>query len=68
MFLEMASDVSELSKKESELNPCLKLKGENVPGEERPKPADECTVAILERWLSCRGGKVTGKCNTLSKR
>ena len=37
-------------------------------GAELPKPAEFCTVAILKRWLSCRGAKVSGNRKDLIKR
>ena len=39
-----------------------------IPGAELPKPAEFCTVAILKRWLSCRGAKVSGNRKDLTKR
>ena len=39
----------------------LKLIEIDIPGAELPKPAENCTVAILKRWLACRGAKVSGK-------
>ena len=41
---------------------------ENIPGAKLQKPAEQCTVAVLKRWLSCRGAKVTGKREDLVKR
>jgi len=39
----------------------------DVPGAELRKPAEYCTVAILKRWLSCRGAKVSGTRNEFIK-
>ena len=40
----------------------------DIPGAELPKPAEFCTLAILKRWLSCRGAKVSGNRKDLIKR
>ena len=37
-------------------NTKIQLVESDIPGAELPKPAEFCTVAILKRWLSCRGG------------
>ena len=37
------------------------LNEDDIPGTKLPKPPEQCTVPVLKRWLSCRGGKVTGK-------
>ena len=29
----------------------------DIPGAELPRPAEQCTKAMLKRWLSCRGGE-----------
>ena len=42
-------------------NTKVQLVESDIPGTELPKPAEFCTVAILKRWLSCRGAKVSGK-------
>ena len=34
---------------------CLKLEEKDIPGAELPKPAEQCTVAILKHWLIFRG-------------
>ena len=44
------------------------LTEQDIPGAELPKPPENCTVAILMCWLSCRGAKVSGKRNELIKR
>ena len=46
----------------------VKLNENYIPGAELPKPAELCTSAILKRWLSCRGAKVSGKRKDLIKR
>ena len=46
----------------------IMLTEQDIPGAELPKPPENCTVAILKRWLSCRGAKVSGKRNELIKR
>lgn len=35
----------------------LKLIESHIPGAELPRPAEDCTVAILQHSLACRGGK-----------
>ena len=49
-------------------NTKVQLVESNIPGAELPKPAEFCTVAILKRWLSCRGAKVSGNRKDLIKR
>ena len=44
------------------------LEANDIPGAELSKPPELCTVAMLKRWLSCRGAKVSGKCHELIKR
>ena len=44
------------------------LEEEDIPSAKLQKPAEQCTVAVLKRWLSCRGAKVTGKREDLVKR
>ena len=39
----------------------------HIPGAELPRPAEQCTKAMLKRWLSCRGGKVSGNRTELIK-
>ena len=39
----------------------MKLQEIDVLGWELLKPTQYCTVSILNRWLSCRGAKVSGK-------
>ena len=46
----------------------VQLLESDIPGAELPKPAEFCTVAILKRWLSCRGAKVSGNRKDLIKR
>ena len=41
-------------------NTKVQLVESDIPGAELPKPAEFCIVAILKRWLSCRGAKVSG--------
>ncbi|XP_029207043.2 uncharacterized protein LOC114970731 [Acropora millepora] len=33
----------------------------DIPGAKLPKPIEECTCAVLRRWLLCRGAKTSGK-------
>ena len=49
-------------------NTKVQLVESGIPGAELPKPAEFCTVAILKRWLSCRGAKVSGNRKDLIKR
>ena len=44
------------------------LEERDIPGAELPRPAEQCTKAMLKRWLSCRGGKVSGNRTELIKR
>ena len=46
----------------------LILEEGDIPGAKLQKPVEQCTVAVLKRWLSCRGAKVTGKREELVKR
>ncbi|KAL9977584.1 hypothetical protein ACROYT_G015004 [Oculina patagonica] len=39
----------------------IELNENDIPGAKLTKPAEQCTVSVLKRWLSCRGAKVTGK-------
>ena len=41
-------------------NTKVQLVESDIPGAELPKPTEFCTVAILKRWLSCRGAKLSG--------
>ena len=54
---------------ESKKHENMKLKEEDVPGAilPREKP-EECTVKQLQRWLLCRGAKITGKKTQLGQR
>ena len=49
-------------------NTKVQLVESDIPGAELPKPAEFCTVAIVKRWLSCRGAKVSGNRKDLIKR
>ena len=49
-------------------NTKFQLDESDIPGAELPKPAEFCTVAILKRWLSCRGAKVSRNRKDLIKR
>ena len=49
-------------------NTKVQLVESNIPGAELHKPAEFCTVAILKRWLSCRGAKVSRNWKDLLKR
>ena len=53
--------------KEKEGDTTIMLTEQDIPGAELPKPPENCTVAILKCWLSCRGGKVSVKRNKLIK-
>ena len=44
------------------------LEERDIPGAELRRPTEQCTKAMLKRWLSCRGGKVSGKRTELIKR
>ena len=44
------------------------IEEEDIPGAKLQEPAEQCTVAVLKRWLSCHGAKVTGKREDLVKR
>ena len=33
----------------------------DIPGAKLPKLIQECTCAVLRRWLLCRGAKTSGK-------
>lgn len=46
----------------------LKLREDDIPGAKLQKPVEQCTVAVLKRWLICRGAKVAGKRQDLVKR
>ncbi|XP_015768014.1 PREDICTED: uncharacterized protein LOC107346697 [Acropora digitifera] len=46
----------------------ITLEANDIPGAELPNPPELCTLAILKRWLSCRGAKVSGKRHELIKR
>ena len=32
----------------------------DIPGAKLRKPLEECTCAVLRRWLLCRGAKTSG--------
>ena len=57
-----------MASKEKEGDTTIMLTEQDIPGAELPKPSEHCTVAILKRWLSCKGAKVLGKRNKLIKR
>ena len=57
-----------MASKETEGDTTKMLTEQDILGAELPKPPENCTVAILKRWLSCRGAKVSGKRNELIKR
>lgn len=57
-----------MASKEKEGDTTIMLTEQDIPGAELPKPPENCTVAILKRWLSFRGAKVSGKRNELIKR
>lgn len=45
------------------------LKEEDIPGAKLPRDTpEECKVQQLQRWLLCRGAKVTGKKEVLVQR
>ncbi|XP_046864347.1 uncharacterized protein LOC124458362 [Xenia sp. Carnegie-2017] len=37
------------------------LTEDDIPGTKLYKPVEQCSMAILKRWLSCRGANITGK-------
>ncbi|XP_046845041.1 LOW QUALITY PROTEIN: uncharacterized protein LOC124438874 [Xenia sp. Carnegie-2017] len=37
------------------------LTEDDIPRAKLCKPVEQCSMAILKRWLSCRGAKITGK-------
>ena len=37
----------------------LTLQETDIPGAALNKPVEQCTNAVLKRWLSCRGARVT---------
>ena len=43
------------------------LEERDIPGAGL-RPAEQCTKAMLKRWLPCRGGKVSGNRTELIKR
>ena len=50
-----------MASKKKEGDTTVMLTEQDIPGAELPKPPENCTVAILKRWLSCTGAKVSGK-------
>lgn len=44
------------------------LTEEDIPGAKLQKAVNECSCAILKRWLLCRGAKTTGKLLDLQRR
>ena len=56
------------SSKMADENTKVQLDESDIPGAVLPKRAEFCTVAILKRWLSCRGAKVSGNRKDLIKR
>ena len=44
------------------------LEERDIPVAELPRPAEQCTKAMLKWWLSCRGGKVSGNRTELIRR
>lgn len=46
----------------------ITLEEKDIPGAWLPKPVEQCSMAILKRWLSCRGAKVSGKKGDLVQR
>ena len=44
------------------------LEERDIPGAELPRPAEQCTKAMLKWLRSCRGGKVLGNQTELIKR
>lgn len=60
-----------ISKREcaaTEENTPIVLEEKGIPGAALPRLIEQCSVAILKRWLSCRGAKVTGKKGELAER
>lgn len=58
----------EMAPNDEQSEELVTLNEADIPGAELPKPPEYCTVAILKRWLSCRGAKVSGTRNELIKR
>ena len=56
------------SEAKNESKECFTLEEQDILGAELPRPAELCSVAILKRWLSCRGAKVSGKRSELIER
>ena len=54
------ADLGDAVSKMADENTKVQLVESDIPRAELPKPAEFCTVAILKRWLSCRGAKVSG--------
>ena len=54
--------------KSSDSSEKILLEERDIPGAELPRPAEQFTKAMLKRWLSCRGGKVSGNRTELIKR
>lgn len=52
----------------TEGNTPIVLEEKIIPGVALPRPIEQCTVAILKRWLSCRVAKVTGKKGEIAER
>ena len=44
------------------------LEEQDIPGATLLKPVEQCNMAILKRWLLCRGAKISGKKNELVQR
>ena len=44
------------------------LEETDIPGAMLLKPVEQCSVAILKRWLLCRGAKISGRKSELIQR
>ena len=45
----------------NKLNSSLLLKEDDIPGAKLLKPIEQCSCAVLRRWLLCRVAKTSGK-------
>ena len=61
-FAEVDIDLNTSDKEcaKTEKDTPIVLEEKDISGPALPRPIEICSVAILKRWLSCRGAKVTG--------
>lgn len=67
----MVEQIQQITFNEQEnnlINDDITLVEGDIPGASLLKPVEQCSVAILKRWLLCRGAKISGKKNELIKR